>query len=102
MTLNVTPILHAVPEDYALPWDGHHDIAHWARVLENGGARCLAPEAGATISAGVGRRSPGIGRVPPGRFAAERCLGHSPHPWPAIPDPAPSARRILATQGPRG
>jgi uncharacterized protein len=36
MTPNIRLILHAVLEDYALPWDGHHGIAHWARVLENG------------------------------------------------------------------
>jgi uncharacterized protein len=36
MTPNIPLILHAVLEDYALPWDGHHGIAHWARVLENG------------------------------------------------------------------
>jgi uncharacterized protein len=29
-------ILHAVLEDYHLPLDGDHGVAHWARVLENG------------------------------------------------------------------
>jgi uncharacterized protein len=29
-------ILHAILEEYVLPWDGDHGIAHWARVLENG------------------------------------------------------------------
>jgi uncharacterized protein len=32
---NVPLILHAILEDYALPWDGHHGIARWARLLEN-------------------------------------------------------------------
>jgi uncharacterized protein len=47
MTPNVPLILHAVLEEYALPWDGHHGIAHWARVLENG--LRLAGETGANI-----------------------------------------------------
>jgi len=34
--VNLKPVLHAVLEDYALPWQGDHGIAHWARVLENG------------------------------------------------------------------
>lgn len=34
--LDLKPIVHAVLEDYALPWDGTHGVAHWARVLENG------------------------------------------------------------------
>jgi len=41
------PILRAVLEDYALPWDGAHGVAHWARVLENG--LRLAEETGADI-----------------------------------------------------
>lgn len=36
MTLDIREILHPALDDYALPWDGHHGIAHWARVLENG------------------------------------------------------------------
>jgi uncharacterized protein len=36
MALDVTSVLQAVLEDYLLPWDGDHGIAHWARVLENG------------------------------------------------------------------
>ncbi len=43
--MNIDAILHAVLEDYALPWDGDHGVAHWARVLENG--RRLAGETGA-------------------------------------------------------
>jgi uncharacterized protein len=35
-TLNIPLILHAILEEYVLPWDGDHGIAHWARVLENG------------------------------------------------------------------
>ena len=34
--LNLPLILNAVLEEYVLPWDGDHGIAHWARVLENG------------------------------------------------------------------
>jgi len=36
MALNLKPIVHAVLEDYALPWHGSHGVSHWARVLENG------------------------------------------------------------------
>ncbi|GAC1449403.1 MAG: hypothetical protein NVSMB9_33240 [Isosphaeraceae bacterium] len=36
MALNLPLILHAVLEDYTLPWSGDHGVAHWARVLENG------------------------------------------------------------------
>jgi uncharacterized protein len=36
MPLNVPLVVHAVLEEYALPWDGDHGVAHWARVLENG------------------------------------------------------------------
>ncbi len=45
--LNIPPILRAVLDDYSLPWDGDHGVAHWARVLENG--RRLAGETGALI-----------------------------------------------------
>lgn len=34
--MNLKPILQAILEDYALPLDGAHGVAHWARVLENG------------------------------------------------------------------
>lgn len=47
MSLNLPLIISTILEDYALPWDGHHGIAHWARVLENG--RRLASETGAII-----------------------------------------------------
>jgi uncharacterized protein len=36
MSMNIPLVLHALLEDYRLPWDGDHGIAHWARVLENG------------------------------------------------------------------
>ena len=36
MPLDVSAVVHAVLEEYALPWDGDHGVAHWARVLENG------------------------------------------------------------------
>ena len=45
--LNLKPIVHAILEEYALPWDGTHGIAHWARVLENG--LRLAEETGANV-----------------------------------------------------
>ncbi len=47
MALNIVPILHAVLEEYVLPWFGDHGIVHWARVLENG--LRLAEETGADI-----------------------------------------------------
>jgi uncharacterized protein len=47
MKLNIPAVLKAVFEDYALPLDGHHGVAHWARVLENG--MRLAEETGANI-----------------------------------------------------
>jgi uncharacterized protein len=47
MTLNLEVILQTVLEDYALPWNGFHGIAHWARVLENG--LRLAEQSGAVI-----------------------------------------------------
>ena len=46
-TLSIRMILHAILEEYVLPWDGDHGIAHWARVLENG--LRLAEETGADI-----------------------------------------------------
>jgi uncharacterized protein len=36
MPLNLKLIVHTILEDYALPWEGSHGVAHWARVLENG------------------------------------------------------------------
>jgi uncharacterized protein len=47
MELNIPLILHAVLEDYALPWGGYHGVVHRARVLENG--LRLAEEAGANV-----------------------------------------------------
>ena len=47
MATKIPLILRAVLEDYALPWSGHHGIAHWARVLENG--LRLAGETGAVV-----------------------------------------------------
>src|SRR4029077_8472868 len=47
MAPNVSRIVHAVLEDYALTWGGDHGVAHWARVLENG--LRLAGETGANI-----------------------------------------------------
>ena len=34
--IELKPLVHAILEDYALPWHGTHGIGHWARVLENG------------------------------------------------------------------
>ncbi|MEQ8787634.1 MAG: hypothetical protein RIC55_15130 [Pirellulaceae bacterium] len=34
--MNLKPILQAVLDEYSLPLDGPHGVAHWARVLENG------------------------------------------------------------------
>src|SRR3954470_11873077 len=47
MAPNIPLVLHAVLEEYVLPWDGDHGAAHWARVLENG--LRLAGETGADI-----------------------------------------------------
>lgn len=33
---NLTALVQAILEDYELPWNGYHGVAHWARVLENG------------------------------------------------------------------
>ena len=45
--LRIPVVLKAVLEDYALPLDGHHGVAHWARVLENG--LRLAEQTGANV-----------------------------------------------------
>jgi uncharacterized protein len=34
--LDLTPIVHAILEEYPLPRQGIHGVAHWARVLETG------------------------------------------------------------------
>jgi len=34
--LSLRLLVHAILEEYALPWDGKHGVSHWARVLENG------------------------------------------------------------------
>src|SRR5262249_19439741 len=47
MALNLGLILSTILADYALPWDGDHGVAHWARVLENG--LRLAGETGANV-----------------------------------------------------
>jgi uncharacterized protein len=47
MSRDIPLIIHAVLEEYALPWDGDHGVAHWARVFENGNR--LAGETGAVI-----------------------------------------------------
>lgn len=45
--LNLKPIVHAILDDYALPWHGLHGVGHWARVLENG--MRLAEATGAVV-----------------------------------------------------
>lgn len=47
MTIDLRPILAAVLDDYALPLNGDHGVAHWARVLENG--LRLTAETGANV-----------------------------------------------------
>jgi uncharacterized protein len=46
--MNLRPVLQAILDDYVLPLDGHHGVAHWARVLEN--ALRLASETGANVA----------------------------------------------------
>ena len=36
MDVNIPLVLKTVLEDYALPLNGDHGVAHWARVLDNG------------------------------------------------------------------
>ena len=45
MTVALAELIQVILRDYALPVHGHHGVAHWARVLENGLA--LAPRTGA-------------------------------------------------------
>ncbi len=45
--LNISLVLKAVLQDYALPLNGDHGVSHWARVLENGIR--LAEETGAQV-----------------------------------------------------
>lgn len=46
--MDLKPLIHSILAQYALPLNGCHGIAHWARVLENG--RRLAEETGANIA----------------------------------------------------
>jgi uncharacterized protein len=45
--MELSRVLKAALQDYALPLTGIHGVAHWARVLENG--RRLAEETGARL-----------------------------------------------------
>ena len=36
MPLDLRPIIAAILDEYPLPIDGYHGVAHWARVYENG------------------------------------------------------------------
>jgi len=47
MKLDLVRVLNKILEDYALPLNGDHGLAHWARVLENG--LKLAEETGANV-----------------------------------------------------
>jgi len=47
MATNFPRIIDAVLDQFALPWESDHGVAHWARVLENG--RRLAAETGADL-----------------------------------------------------
>lgn len=47
MPQNLPLIVQAILDEYALPWDGDHGVAHWARVLKNG--LRLAKVTGASI-----------------------------------------------------
>lgn len=47
MTLNIPLVLSAILDEYALPLEGAHGVAHWARVMENG--LRLAEETGANL-----------------------------------------------------
>jgi hypothetical protein len=72
MAPNIPLILHAVLEDYALPWDGDHGIAHWARVRNPISLIILiVVEPVLQIKAGVSSRWPHAEREPvvvlPGR-----------------------------------
>jgi uncharacterized protein len=45
VTAVLSELIQVILKDYQLPISGHHGVAHWARVLENGLA--LAPRTGA-------------------------------------------------------
>ncbi len=45
--LDLQPIVQTILDEYALPWNGDHGVAHWARVLENGLRLC--PITGAKV-----------------------------------------------------
>jgi uncharacterized protein len=45
--MDLKPLLQAILNDYALPWNGDHGVSHWARVLENG--RRIAEETQASF-----------------------------------------------------
>lgn len=47
MTLDIPLILNTILEEYELPVDGCHGVAHWARVMENG--LRLAEDTGANV-----------------------------------------------------
>ena len=75
MPLNLPLILHTVLEDYTLPWNGFHGVAHWARVLENG--LRLAEEIGCRHRGGPAlcraARLPAVQRAPRPGARPARC-----------------------------
>jgi uncharacterized protein len=46
--IDLKPLIHSILAQYALPLNGCHGVAHWARVLENG--QRLVKETGASIA----------------------------------------------------
>ena len=46
--MNLKRIIQTILEDYVLPIQGDHGVAHWARVLENG--RRLCEKTGASVA----------------------------------------------------
>ncbi len=36
MPLDIPLLLNSILDQYVLPWNGDHGVAHWARVMENG------------------------------------------------------------------
>src|SRR5262245_2768184 len=47
--MDLKPILDGILDEYILPLDGDHGVAHWARVLENGRKLVEKPQANADV-----------------------------------------------------
>ena len=65
MPADISLILGAVLEDYALSWGGNHGVAHWARVYENGLRLFIRLADSTKISS---TPSPAITVIPGGHF----------------------------------